>query len=80
MGACNTEEPVPPDPLRADGECRPAQRTDTLPQFCGRAPRNLVFVSIDTLRRDLFDPYSGETLMPFVADRAAEGFTLDDHL
>ncbi|MEQ1564314.1 MAG: sulfatase-like hydrolase/transferase [Myxococcota bacterium] len=49
--------------------------------FDGGAPRNLLMISIDTLRRDHVDRYAtdGVTRMEFLSARLAEGVALDDH-
>ena len=43
-------------------------------------PRNLLVISIDTLRRDYLGAYSAEaTASPFIDSLLAEGLVLDDH-
>jgi arylsulfatase A-like enzyme len=47
--------------------------------FYGPPPRNIVMISVDTLRRDHLGRYrAGPTLTPFLDARMAEGFALDD--
>ena len=54
--------------------------TETLPRFYDRVPNNLIFISIDTFRRDHMARYGHDTnLMPFLDDLATSGFALDDH-
>jgi arylsulfatase A-like enzyme len=49
-------------------------------KFRGEVPKNLIFLSIDTLRKDHLGRYgSGEDGMPFVSSLADEGVTLDNH-
>ena len=47
-------------------------------QFDGPRPKNILFWSIDTLRRDLFVRYGGESHMPFLDGLMAEGVVFDD--
>ncbi|MFT4621964.1 MAG: arylsulfatase A-like enzyme [Myxococcota bacterium] len=47
-------------------------------QFDGPAPTNILWVSIDTLRHDVWARYGGEDVMPFLDEKMAEGFVLDD--
>ncbi len=42
-------------------------------------PSNLLFISIDTMRRDHMGRYSGGTESPFMDELAAGGLVLDDH-
>ncbi len=44
-----------------------------------RTPRNVLMVSIDTLRRDHISRYSHGTTTPFLDSLLAEGLALDDH-
>ncbi|MCA9693144.1 MAG: sulfatase-like hydrolase/transferase [Nannocystaceae bacterium] len=54
--------------------------TDTQPSFYGSPPRNLLVLSIDTLRHDRLPRYGGdpETLV-FLNSIAEEGYALDQH-
>lgn len=59
--------------------------TDTVPQFRGSVPRNLVMISIDTLRRDVVDRYASPEwraehgpIMPYLSGLLEEGLALDD--
>ncbi|MCA9718729.1 MAG: sulfatase-like hydrolase/transferase [Myxococcales bacterium] len=62
------------------GTTTPGPPTDTMPSFNGDVPRNLLVISIDTLRRDIFARYGGDpSLMPFLNETFAKGFTLDQH-
>ena len=57
-----------------------APPTDTLPQFYDRVPSNLLFLSIDTFRRDHMRRYGHPNdVVPFLDDLAENGFSLDDH-
>lgn len=54
--------------------------TATFPQFEGAVPKNLLILSIDTTRRDVFTRYgSPEEYAPFMASLADEGVALDRH-
>lgn len=53
--------------------------TDTFPSFYGRVPRNLLVVSIDTTRRDLFSRYGDTVYAPFLESLMESGVTLDRH-
>lgn len=53
--------------------------TDTFPSFYGEVPRNLLMVSMDTLRRDRMARYGGTGLLPFLDDKAATGVPLERH-
>jgi arylsulfatase A-like enzyme len=46
--------------------------------FDGPPPRNLLMISIDTMRRDHMSRYSGDGLTPFLDKIADEGVALDD--
>ncbi len=78
---CRTDDPPPPpDPVELV-ETEPAVYTDytARPQFVGEPPRNLLMISIDTLRRDHLGRYGGAAT-PFLDDLAATGVALDDHV
>jgi len=69
---------IPAVPLDTDTTFVP---TELLPQFDGAPPQNVLMISIDTWRRDHFDPYGdGTEYTPFLASLAAEGLRLDDHV
>ena len=53
--------------------------TDTFPQFYGTVPKNIVMISIDTLRRDHLDRYADNDASPFMTARARAGVAADDH-
>src|SRR5687767_14193899 len=67
------DDPLPDQPI---GE---PVGTNAL-QFYGRIPKNLIFLSIDTFRKDHIGRYGGPGLTPFLDRIAAEGVTLDDHM
>ena len=48
-------------------------------QFVGDVPKNLIFVSIDTFRKDHFGPYSSKGLTPFFDKIASEGVVMNNH-
>jgi arylsulfatase A-like enzyme len=82
---CKTiEEPSPHDtkPVLADGSCADGSApTDTVPSFCGKVPKNLIFISIDTLRKDHLGWYSDTVkITPFLDAIAATGVTLDNNV
>jgi arylsulfatase A-like enzyme len=76
--ACQQEPDAEPTP--AAGPDPDGAPTDTYPVFRDRVPRNLLFLSIDTLRRDVMRRYQhlGD-LTPFLDGIAATGVALDDH-
>ena len=50
-------------------------------QFYGSVPRNVLFLSVDTLRKDHLGVYgSDQRRTPFLDRVAAEGMVMDDHL
>jgi arylsulfatase A-like enzyme len=50
-------------------------------EFYGAVPKNVLFLSIDTLRKDHLGFYgSDQKLTPFLDRVAAEGMVMDDHL
>lgn len=49
-------------------------------KFYGRVPTNLIFLSIDTFRKDHLGKYGGIGYTPFIDRIASEGVTLDDHM
>ena len=55
--------------------------TEALPDFEGSPPKNVLMISIDTLRKDhlsRYDPLERD-LTPFLDDLMETGFVLDDH-
>ena len=72
-----TEDSSPP---REDTGTTTVELTDTFPQFRGVAPHNLLVVSIDTTRRDVFSRYGSPVEnAPFLASLASAGLPLDAH-
>lgn len=74
-----------PYPERPSDPDYGTQTTDTVPQFYGQVPRNLVMISIDTLRKDHVDRYADPDwlaehgpVMPFLSGLFDTGFALDD--
>jgi arylsulfatase A-like enzyme len=76
LAACNKPD-VEDDPLPTDPSL-PKVGSDVL-QFYGRVPKNVLFLSVDTLRKDHLGRYGGRELTPFMDWMAREGVTLDDH-
>ncbi len=72
--ACTTSPATDPGP---DYGTTP---TDTVPQFYGRVPRNIVMLSLDTFRRDALTRYGGTGKAPFLDALAKDGFVLDRHV
>lgn len=60
-------------------DCGPEDYTDTYPQFCGSVPKNLIFISIDTFRRDHFGYQGDMDTTPFLDGLAEEGAVMLDH-
>jgi len=61
----------------ACGERTPAT-SDRALKFDGEAPRNLIVISIDTLRRDRVGFHGGGDATPFLDERLAASLTLED--
>ena len=77
--SCTT---APDDKAPAPGDTAPEVPATRLPTFEGDAPRNLLMISIDTLRKDhlsRYDPHERD-LTPFLDGLMDDGFVLDDHL
>ena len=54
--------------------------TDTFPAFHGSVPKNLLIISMDTLRRDKMARYGNTSgITPFLDELASEGVALDHH-
>ena len=53
--------------------------TDVL-SFTGQVPKNLLFISIDTLRRDHLGAHGDLGLTPFLDRLADEGVVMQDHM
>ncbi|MFZ5476118.1 MAG: sulfatase-like hydrolase/transferase [Myxococcota bacterium] len=74
LAACAPPEADPIEPA----ELGPP--TDTVPSFYGSVPKNVIFVSMDTTRKDLLARYGNEEdLVPFLDGIAETGFALDRH-
>jgi arylsulfatase A-like enzyme len=52
--------------------------TDAI-QFVGEVPKNLIFISIDTFRKDHMGFHGDKSLTPFFDQIAAEGVVLNNH-
>jgi arylsulfatase A-like enzyme len=66
--ACNGDDSATPPPATSFLE------------FPERGPRNLLMLSIDTLRKDHLSRYGHTGLTPFLAEKMAEGVPLDAHI
>jgi len=80
--ASEDTDPSYPSPVLSDGSCADgSEPTDTVPAFCGEIPKNLIFISIDTLRKDHLGWYSDEVkVTPFLDSLAASSVTLDNNV
>ena len=80
LAACNTPD-VPDDELPTpDDTSLPLVGTDVL-KFRGQVPKNLLFISVDTLRKDHLGTYGhAGQLTPFLDRIAAEGVVMEDHM
>lgn len=81
--ACHAPPPTePPAPTTAETGT-PTTSTGTTGDgplvFTGRRPKNLLFVSIDTTRRDHFGDFSPTVYTPFFADWMSRSVVLEDH-
>ncbi len=75
------KDPPDRDSATTDDAIDCSVKTDTVPQFCGQVPTNLLFISIDTFRKDLLARYGGDPALTPTLDRLArEGVVLDNHL
>ncbi len=72
IGCIGSDEPLHPS-VQDD----PPPETSFLP-YEGPTPSNLLFLSIDTLRRDHLDRYGDLALAPFLDQLMDEGVALDD--
>src|SRR5262245_3700035 len=76
--ACNTpdvDDAVLPD--------HPTGKTVGIPplEFYDRAPTNVIFLSIDTFRKDYLGTYGNlQGITPFIDSIAIDGVVLDDHV
>ncbi|MFT4623636.1 MAG: arylsulfatase A-like enzyme [Myxococcota bacterium] len=76
--ACTPDEPS--SPSKRTGPDPNGAPTDTYPVFFDRVPKNLLFISIDTFRRDHMRRYGNlKELTPFLDELAATGVALDQH-
>jgi arylsulfatase A-like enzyme len=80
LPACNTPD-VPDEPLPTPSDTSlPLVGTDVL-KFRGAIPKNLIFMSVDTLRKDHLGTYgNARQLTPFLDRIASEGMVMDDHM
>ena len=81
LAACAPADVADPTPTVPVSDWTPVQatKTDTVPQFWGQVPSNLLFISLDTFRKDKVAAHGGTGLTPFLDQLMAEGFVLDDH-
>ena len=78
-----TEDTGPADfsGVLPDGSCASGEApTDTTPAFCGKIPKNLIFISIDTLAIDHLGWYGDKEITPFLDAIAAKSVTLDNNI
>lgn len=74
--ACNPPD-VEDDPLPTDTTLERVG-SDVL-QFYGRVPKNLIFLSIDTFRKDHVGAHGNKDLTPFLDRIASQGVVMEDH-
>lgn len=80
LAACHKDpgESGKPDPTPTES-CDVV--TDTVPAFCNSVPKNLIFLSVDTFRKDLLARYGGDPEVTPTFDRLArEGYVLEDNV
>lgn len=66
------------EPAPADTELGPP--TDTFPSFYGSVPKNVLFISVDTTRRDMLGHHGNtEGLTPFLDSLFQTGLALENH-
>ncbi len=69
----------PDDPAdQGDSDETTLGSTDSLLQFSGKVPSNILMISIDTFRADQLARYGGGERMPFLSQLADDGFAVDD--
>jgi arylsulfatase A-like enzyme len=56
------------------------EKTDTVPQFYGAVPKNILMISMDTYRKDHLDRYGDVGSSGFLTALAEQGYSLDDHV
>jgi len=66
------------DAILPDDTSLPLVGTEAL-KFHGAVPENLIFLSIDTFRKDHFGSHSTKGLTPFLDTIVAQGVVLEDH-
>ncbi len=76
-GLAGCRRDIPDDPLPTDRSLPVVGRAPL--QFYGRAPKNLIMLSVDTFRKDHLGAHGDLGLTPFLDEIAAEGVVLDDH-
>jgi arylsulfatase A-like enzyme len=78
----DTGDEIDPNEVLPNGACANGEApSNTVPAFCGEIPKNLIFISIDTLRKDHLGWYNDDLkITPFLDEIAASGVTLDDNL
>ncbi|MBX2797476.1 MAG: sulfatase-like hydrolase/transferase [Myxococcales bacterium] len=75
--ACNGKD-VPDPPLDTSPEL-PTVGSDVL-QFRGQVPKNLLFLSVDTFRKDHHGAHGALGLTPFMTEIASQGVVMNDHV
>ena len=74
------DEAGPPPPFVWHDTAVATDWSSPLQFGAGRPPRNVLMISIDTLRRDAIGPYGSDTPTPFFDRMASEGVVLDDNM
>ena len=69
----------PMSPVSEGGQWSEEDTAKSVFDLEGPRPRNLLVISIDTLRRDKIGRYDGTTRTPFLDGRLSDAVVLDDH-
>ncbi len=77
LAGCKNSPDIDDTPLD-DDPTQPKVSVGAL-QFYGQVPKNVIFLSIDTFRKDHMGAHGDLGLTPFLDTIAAEGVVLDDH-
>jgi len=77
LAGCSKGPEIEDDKLNPD-PTQPKVSVGAL-QFYGQVPKNVIFLSIDTFRKDHLDAHGDKGLTPFLDKVAREGVVLTDH-